>query len=177
MTDLDELIARLEAASEGSRELDKSIAITVGTYQAPDRGDPYGSWLRYTSSLDAALTLVPEFCFVKTSPRGATAGCNGHICATTAATAPTPALALCIAALKARRPRAMTVAAEPAAWREVDADAPVIVRGVAESWEPLPGESRFTVFYGYGGTLYCLVAKGGRKSDRPKMWIELPFPA
>ena len=53
---LDELIARLEAASEGSRELDWELAGRPSFSDgSPDLNNP-----RYTTSLDAALSLVPE---------------------------------------------------------------------------------------------------------------------
>jgi hypothetical protein len=121
-----DLIARLEAASEGSRELDEEIAHLAHTYQAPDRGDPYGSWPHYTTSLDAARELVPEgmAADIHIGPRGfyndatiwqpikgeddqgrrttsykpfeAKSVRDGRIYQNT------PALALCIAALKAR---------------------------------------------------------------------------
>ncbi len=68
-----DLIARLEAAEEGSRELDAAIAEEVhpllktyahdtergpGHWISPKDGKVYA--LDYTTSLDAALTLVPE---------------------------------------------------------------------------------------------------------------------
>ena len=85
-TALDDLIARLEAASEGSRELDAEIsaALHICPPQSPDWlrnwDGPYVvfglgrvavqhsncergvNWLapNFTTSLDAALTLVPE---------------------------------------------------------------------------------------------------------------------
>lgn len=127
----DDLIARLEAATEGSRELDWEIAKYLGwssywssqTFYLPP-GEDEGSdktclvlpaWSR---SIDAALTLVPpgwrlhrlgehvqnrgwdgkewwwEACFWRPGPRDPFID-NGT-------RAPTPALALCIAALKAR---------------------------------------------------------------------------
>ena len=88
---LDELIARLEAASEGSRELDAAIRFAVagdmtrcnfdeGCYHGDCVPPGCGGWLgihderksypcdwrdderlpRYTTSLDAAMGLVPE---------------------------------------------------------------------------------------------------------------------
>lgn len=109
MTALSDLIARLEAAKEGSRELD--VAIIRAGYGIPIVQD---SWSdqdllagdivpMYTRSLDAALTLVPDGwqCDVRI--------CDGACRATVGGTkkfgearAPTAALALCIAALKAR---------------------------------------------------------------------------
>lgn len=68
MTDLPALIARLEVAKEGSRELDRDIALAVGWYPTgiEEIGcffDPATGGLRgeiheaphYTTSLDAAL--------------------------------------------------------------------------------------------------------------------------
>ncbi len=57
MTGADDLIARLEAATEGSRELDRLIhnsrKLSAGINITAEP---------YTTSLDAALTLVPEGC-------------------------------------------------------------------------------------------------------------------
>lgn len=66
-----DLITRLEAASVGSRELDREIAAQVGTIEPAhteicrnpeDRCyNEYPEWWpNYTTSLDAAVTLVPE---------------------------------------------------------------------------------------------------------------------
>jgi hypothetical protein len=85
MTDLDRAIAAVEAATEGSRELDALVAVAVrwrGDFAfSPDLGITethsieygetvvisFGGWPQwsrpaptYTTSLDAALTLVPE---------------------------------------------------------------------------------------------------------------------
>lgn len=58
MTDLSSLIERLEKASEGSRDLDYAIAdAALGPIKPPFRR---GFCHCYTSSIDAALTLVPE---------------------------------------------------------------------------------------------------------------------
>jgi hypothetical protein len=55
-----DLIARLEAAAEGSKELDWEIAgKPLWEYPPNDRRPNYNNPL-YTTSLDAALTLVPE---------------------------------------------------------------------------------------------------------------------
>lgn len=93
------LIERLEAASGAAFALDAAIA----------RASGYASWppRAYTASLDAALTLVPEgHKWVLHSD-----GCAGvKLCdmgddddlPTGEDWAATPALALCIAALKAR---------------------------------------------------------------------------
>lgn len=61
MTDLDELIAKLEAASEGSQELDEAIARTLAHHDYAWWRDRTGR-SDFTRSLDDALTLVPEGC-------------------------------------------------------------------------------------------------------------------
>ena len=117
-----ELIKRLEEAEEGSRELDREVANLVGTYRP--RVMVMNAWFNeveqspetfphYTTSLDASLTLVPEGCAldIRTYP-----GCPVEVFWETdvkanpyfwdggwAQEAATPALALCIASLKARR--------------------------------------------------------------------------
>lgn len=71
---LDALIAKLEGASEGSRELDAAVGVACGL--VPRRTQRYAArewprrptsvrlgWPRLTTSLDAALTLVPEGCW------------------------------------------------------------------------------------------------------------------
>lgn len=121
-----DLIARLEAATEGSRELDEAIAehllkarspvrlvgqsereTSIRVFEYPDMS--IGSALRYTTSLDAAMTLISAADWdgldweIKTAPHR-----HGAIAriidmeTTYRAEAATPALALCIAALKAR---------------------------------------------------------------------------
>lgn len=82
MNDLTSLIDRIEAATEGSRELDGDIALLVGWEPTHDRqstlkwsdtypscrerwiGDraPFNNWRvpHYSTSIDAALTLLPE---------------------------------------------------------------------------------------------------------------------
>lgn len=124
---MDELIARLEAATEGSVGLDKAIAKLIGTYSAPDRGDPFGGAPFYTTSLDAALTLVPQgwpWCVLHPAYKhegqiggtgmaafkymdGAAYGgirnpIMSHMSYDYEGYGPTPAIALCIAALRAR---------------------------------------------------------------------------
>lgn len=106
---MQDLIERLEKAKEGSRELDVEIAIRFhpkgdiirlfheqGLFKQSDSRIPH-----YTTSIDAALTLVkPDwiwniqsdgFCFIDTGEEII----EGH-------RDTTAALALCIAALKAR---------------------------------------------------------------------------
>ena len=110
MTDLLKLAERCEGAEGPDRELDLEIARMMGVtvmrrnYQ-DTANEEYTHW-HYTASVDAALTLVPEGMLVALeigeSTRAAVgndveAGFLGY-----AATAPTPALALCAASLRAR---------------------------------------------------------------------------
>ena len=112
------LIARLEAATGPDRELDHAIASELGSEADFERTadgalltDGRGMTKQFTASIDAALTLVPtnhhlvELCSVrearwyasvaeKYTRTGTGPERVGH--------APTPAIALCIAALKAR---------------------------------------------------------------------------
>ena len=111
MTQKDELIAKLEAAAEGSRELDFEIeAVVLQPLSGKGLQPP-----RYTTSIDAALTLVPNgwhYQIIKwrcglgrkkaIEVRLAESGAKYFDEPTAAAN--TPALALCIAALKARKP-------------------------------------------------------------------------
>lgn len=90
-----DLIRRLEEATEGSYEL--SLAV----------GDFVGSFQHYTTSIDAALTLVPEgwewVLEWETNPD--IARCKmGNPDIGLIFEAPTLALAFCAAALRARRP-------------------------------------------------------------------------
>lgn len=61
MTDL---LSRLSAATGPSRELDAEIALASGWHQIKTRWEnPYGQFAelpRYTESIDAAITLIPE---------------------------------------------------------------------------------------------------------------------
>lgn len=114
MSDIAELIARLEAATGGRFVLDCEIWLVIH----PDDGvvvlhNP----LPYTSSIDAALTLVPEgmawtlgqnvhhrywqACVNDLAADGSPVarGESGH------RDSKSPALALCIAALKSRTPQ------------------------------------------------------------------------
>lgn len=126
MTDVKALIERLEQATEGSRELDGEIFRLVYPCQDPAHWHRFqDAWAHqdhedaiayemanfYTTSLDAALTLVPEGDEWVVSNHGQIglenlafagvygAAIPGSSCDTNAAS---PALALCIAALKAR---------------------------------------------------------------------------
>lgn len=130
MTDLDDLIARLEAADGPSNELNGEIwwavfrkeaeaAFWRGALGVPHRlGDVMPPGLgrtaviatapRFTASLDAALTLVPRgslwgVCFnaIGALPRAQVAASETAFA--DEAVGATAALALCIAALKARR--------------------------------------------------------------------------
>lgn len=123
MTALLELAERCEAATGPDRELDELIAAElagavrevqhgVSHYHRDGRWVSVGEIKPYTASLDAAMTLVPEWCVWSTGDWKA----NGH-CASASvwppedkrpegfhgiAQAATPALALCVAALRAR---------------------------------------------------------------------------
>ena len=59
MTDYTELLARLEKATEAdTHDLSAEVAKAVGTYEIVDGRFP--SYPLYCESIDAALTLVPE---------------------------------------------------------------------------------------------------------------------
>ena len=100
--DLSALIAALQDATEGSRELDERIALYVGWAVQPD-GQAQAGIPAYSTSLDAALTLVPDnasWLVRKTTdvfdgkPMHGAVGSHGSRAAT-------PALAMCCAALRA----------------------------------------------------------------------------
>lgn len=120
-TVLSDLIARLTEAKEGSRELDEAIWRAVGLSEADERRcrvwlsmdrrtdltrDRFiAAWApSFSTSLDAALTLVPEglgwsFSTHERSANGA------HLAAYVDGAfgfGATPALCLCIASLRAR---------------------------------------------------------------------------
>lgn len=59
---MQDLIARLEKAVEGSRELDRAIADELGIFRPkPPTSHDEDFWTEhYTTSIDAALTLVPD---------------------------------------------------------------------------------------------------------------------
>lgn len=120
MTDLTPLISKLEAAGP-SRELDAEIASAVGwvltaygwqdaqgmSWSPPGASMPqYGALPSFSSSLDAAMTLVPDrFGWLVGSDGEAEvfeieAGTPRHTAAYVNRAA-TPALALCAAALRA----------------------------------------------------------------------------
>ena len=124
ITDLEQLIARLEAASKGSRDLDRAIHLVVFADFIKERGmteegngwrDPeFGAIAPpqdYTTSIDAALTLVPPIWRVYAIQEQYVDPPNLWFVGldrrrehreSMIGKAPTPALALCIAALKAR---------------------------------------------------------------------------
>ena len=130
MTALAELIARLEVATAGSRELDIAVYEAIGWRRKqfsktaptwlcpPDDGkriaiEPFNLLPCVTTSIDAALTLVPENWWAEIHARTDTPSCVLHEfplpCRRVPSERPyvlvaaTPALALCIAALKARK--------------------------------------------------------------------------
>ncbi len=116
MTDISQLIERIEKSERADREIDFRLFEMIRTdaeYCGYIEGKPYP---RYTESVDDALRLVPRFHGVDLSfwPRSNRArilplyessegrwlhrGSDPHYCANAA----TPALAICAAALKAR---------------------------------------------------------------------------
>ncbi len=125
MTDL---IARLEAATEGSRELDcligewqlaqvsdnERLERALVAAQAIQENKPVPHMPHYTTSIDAALTLVPaDFAWIAEDTKGE--GCGPGRLGIGAGVwncpeeppiyrAETVPLALCIAALRARTP-------------------------------------------------------------------------
>lgn len=122
MSDIREVIKRLEEATEGAPMLSRDIAEVMGTIEAPreevniDARTIYSyseSWPRYTESLDAALSLVPEgmgWQIVCPNPPHA-AGIihlNDAEDGTVEIGAATAPLALCIVCLRARFPEAQS---------------------------------------------------------------------
>ena len=119
------LLTRLESAEVGNRKLDFAIGCELGIDGCVQLDDGTwdhilpGTWPAYTTSLDAALTLVPEGAVwhvmtdygglnrAKIGPKGrpsASVYDAGEVDHPTfiQEDAATPALALCIAALRAR---------------------------------------------------------------------------
>ena len=94
MADLKSLIAELEQAKEGSRKLDIAIHELITGERVIQR-TPAGWVVPCTTSVDAALTLVPEGEIASVSTDG-----HASIVSYNPVTAATPALALCIAVLK-----------------------------------------------------------------------------
>lgn len=116
---MNDLIERIEAASGPDRELDHEIYEYLGSpvvrmVSATTHGTDLVNWAPfYTASVDAALTLVPEgFEWSLEYQAGHHVSSDvecmiaiaklGDPCRDWEATAATPALALCAAALKAR---------------------------------------------------------------------------
>jgi hypothetical protein len=120
---MNDLIARLMDATGPDRELDALIAVAAGETPteafrpcaAIDAGTfgvgSYGLWVApaYTSSIDAALVLVPEDWGWRVDSTNSAALAKiergyqlEYGVADFSADGPTPAIALCIAALKAR---------------------------------------------------------------------------
>ena len=99
-----DLISRLEAATGPGRELDAEIA---GTETATVHWHDDEETPRYTTSIDAALTLKKPGQFLDRLTECNTDGlCEARICGTDGTcfigVAKTPALAICIAALRAQ---------------------------------------------------------------------------
>lgn len=118
-----DLAERIEAATCADREIDAALHLAATSFEPRIAGPgwtpesqlvvpTFPGWAPlpiYTDSLDAALTLVPEGCWAEGS-------LGSHNCTTASleihapmtydplgrATAPTPALALCAAACRAR---------------------------------------------------------------------------
>lgn len=86
---MSELIEKLEAASKGSVELDHEIGRHINRLP-----------LKFTRSIGAALTLVPEGWYWNVDSSGTASVAD--IGKDYRVQAETPTLALCIAALKAR---------------------------------------------------------------------------
>lgn len=125
--DVGTLIARLREATESSRALDAAIAVALGAEArivgklgwrmrfCPWQGHPDHRWqclTRWTDSVDAALTLVPDNVWLEIKTAGVTPGPNERLYpvveygandADHTVQARTIPLALCIAALLARR--------------------------------------------------------------------------
>ena len=117
MTDLKALVERIEGAAGPSWELDVAIAEWAAAQRLPLAcygGNPINYDVRLwmerhdwspSSSLDAAMQLVPEWCFWALNMAGDGSGFDamcqddGPVKWTRAAT---PALALCAASLRAR---------------------------------------------------------------------------
>lgn len=108
MSALIELAERVEALTVPDREVDALMQRALGDGSRYHWfADMNGAWVtdanapRYTASLDAAMTLVPEGAYwaVKHYPN---AKCAADVFGTRQGYAATPAVALCAAALRAR---------------------------------------------------------------------------
>lgn len=105
---MDSLIARLEAAQGGSREIDAAIAAAIGI--AID--ESVGCFCpEFSRSIDAALTLVPSGSWWDMGTMadgrtfGASVGGPNNLFDTERCLSLTPAIAICMAAMKARAAR------------------------------------------------------------------------
>ncbi len=112
-TPLHDLVERLETATGPDRKIDAAICRLCvpkkfGFAKLRD-------WPRYTASIDAAITLIPEWlayqcgCDIDLTPTARVFGHDVH----TEEFAASPAIALCIAALKARAAIARATGAAP----------------------------------------------------------------
>lgn len=109
---MEDLIARLEAATGPDRELDCLIDVAVGhPIHNPHGPAEVANWPQrasgltvpaYTASIDAAMTLVPDGSGVMLFWFGDDERTGEAQVANKRAKAAAPALALCIAALKVR---------------------------------------------------------------------------
>lgn len=101
---LAELIERLEKATGHQRCFDAAIwEVVKGTPAALGGQDPLRFPPEYTASIDAALTLVPPWSWrVGNLPSGRAFADLGTQASLQCVEGVTPAIALCIAALKAR---------------------------------------------------------------------------
>jgi hypothetical protein len=108
-----DLIARLEALSGPDREVDAEIAKAIGAKHGPDSGwcnsDNGDHWYveecakNYTASIDSAMTLVSTpFWMIRNSMDGPVATIMDTSGREYEGNGDNAAIALCIAALKAR---------------------------------------------------------------------------
>jgi len=113
---IDALIARLEKATVPDRELDRAIGRAVGVEIVSDYANGLNRVIKdiphYTASIDAALTLVPEGMDWDVNNMTGNGDYRSYVMYLSApgewtsrsGKAINPAIALCIAALKARKP-------------------------------------------------------------------------
>lgn len=93
------LAERCEAATGPDYEIDAQIADAIGKGSWYAVGNP--AW-KFTASLDAAMTLVPEGChWWMPFPNEARIANDEHVLTPLPQRCATPALALCAAALRA----------------------------------------------------------------------------